>query len=108
MQTHANPAPREKTAMKTCSLLFALLLTLFANAYAADPEYGGQCAMGMAEGHKVATNCSVLWVGPNDKVYCFFNEEARQKFLQAPKENLSRAQAFWDDPENLKRLIRRE
>jgi hypothetical protein len=94
--------------MRFFSILLAALLALLPNAYAADPEFDGQCTMGMAQGHKVATNCSVLWVGPNDKVYCFFNEEARQKFLQAPKENLSRAQAFWEDPENLKRLIRRE
>ena len=94
--------------MRFFSILFAALLALLANAYAADPEFDGQCTMGMAQGRKVATDCSVLWVGPNDKVYCFFNEEARQKFLQAPKENLTRAQAFWDDPENLKRLIRRE
>jgi hypothetical protein len=94
--------------MRFFSILFAALLALLPNAYAADPEFDGQCTMSMAQGRKVATDCSVLWVGPNDKVYCFFNEEARQKFLQAPKENLTRAQAFWDDPENLKRLIRRE
>jgi hypothetical protein len=94
--------------MRLFSILFAALLSLLPNAYAADPEFDGQCTMGMAEGRKVATSCSVLWVGPNDKVYCFFNEEARQKFLQAPKENLTRAQAFWEDPENLKRLIHRE
>ena len=93
--------------MKFLTLLFTALL-LLPSAHAAEPEYGGQCAMGMAEGHKLATSCSVFWLGPNDKVYCFFNEEAKQRFLQAPKENLTRAQAFWEDPENLKRLIRRE
>jgi hypothetical protein len=94
--------------MKLFSLLFAALLVLFSNAYATDPEFNGQCTMGMAEGQKQATDCSILWVGPDDKLYCFYNEAARQKFLQAPKDNLMRAQAFWEDPENLKRLIRRE
>ncbi len=94
--------------MKFFSLLFAALLCLFSNAYAMDPEFDGQCALGMSEGKKMATNCSVLWVGPDDKLYCFFNQAAKEKFLQAPKENLTRAQAFWEDPENLKRLIRRE
>jgi hypothetical protein len=94
--------------MKFFSLLVAALLLLLPTAHAAEPEYGGQCAMGMAEGHKLATSCSVLWLGPNDKIYCFFNEEAKRRFLQAPQENLKRAQAFWEDPENLKRLIRRE
>ena len=94
--------------MKFFTLLFTAVLLLLPTAKAAEPEYGGQCAMGMAEGHKLATSCSVLWLGPDDKIYCFFNEQAKQKFLQSPKENLKRAQAFWEDPENLKRLIRRE
>jgi len=94
--------------MRFFIVLLAALVAPLPNAYAADPEFDGQCTMGMAQGQKLVTNCSVLWVGPNDKVYCFFNEEARLKFLQAPKENLSRAQAFWEDLENLKRLIRRE
>ncbi|MBI3527081.1 MAG: hypothetical protein HY067_03860 [Betaproteobacteria bacterium] len=94
--------------MKFFSLLFAALLYLFSNAYAADPEFNGQCTMGMAEGKKHATDCSILWVGPDDKLYCFANQAAKQKFLQSPKEYLTRAQAFWEDPENLKKLIRRE
>ena len=94
--------------MKFFSLLFAALLCLFSNAYAVDPEFDGQCALGMSEGKKMATNCTVLWVGPDDKLYCFLNQAAKEKFLQAPKENLTRAQAFWEDPEKLKRLIRRE
>jgi hypothetical protein len=94
--------------MKFFTLLFAALLCLSSNAYAVDPEFNGQCTMGMAQGKKHATDCSVLWVGADDKLYCFANQAAKQKFLQAPKENLERAQAFWEDPENLKKLIRRE
>jgi hypothetical protein len=94
--------------MKFSSLVFASLLALFSNVYGADPEFDGQCAMHMALGQKTPTDCSILWVGPDDKIYCFANEAAKQKFLQSPKENLQRAQAFWEDPENLKRLIRRE
>ena len=94
--------------MRIAGLLLAVLLALFSNAYAVDPEFDGQCALGMSKGQKVATNCSVLWVAPDDKLYCFFNEEAKQKFLKTPKENLQRAQAFWEDPENLRKLIRRE
>ena len=94
--------------MKSFVLVFALLLSLFADVYAADPEFGGQCAMGLAQGAKHQTDCSVLWLGPDEKIYCFVSQQAKQAFLQAPKENLKRAQAFWEDPENLKRLIRRE
>ena len=94
--------------MKFFSLLFAALLCLFSTAYATDPEFNGQCAMHMALGQKQPTDCSILWVGPDDKIYCFANQAAKQIFLQSPKENLTRAQAFWEDPENLKRLLRRE
>jgi len=94
--------------MKVVALFFAASLALLTNAYAGDPEFGGQCAMGMAEGRKMQTDCSVLWLGPDDKIYCFFDQAAKQKFLQSPKDNLKRAQAFWEDPANLKRLIKRE
>jgi hypothetical protein len=94
--------------MKRFFVLFALLLALFPNAYAGKPEFDGQCTMGLSEGRNYATDCSVLWLGPDDKIYCFANPEAKQVFLKAPKENISRAQAYWDSPENLKRLIRKE
>ncbi|HXF15902.1 MAG TPA: hypothetical protein VN496_02800 [Burkholderiales bacterium] len=94
--------------MKVFAIVFAAAFALLTNAYAGDPEFGGQCTMGMAEGRKMQTNCSVLWLGSDDKIYCFADQAAKQKFLQAPKENLKRAQAFWEDPENLKRLIKRE
>ena len=94
--------------MKLAGLLFAVLLGLISNAYAVDPEFGGQCVMGLSQRRQMATDCSVLWVGPDDRLYCFHNDAAREKFLQAPKENLARARAFWEDPENLKRLIPRE
>lgn len=46
--------------------------------------------------------------GTLDKLNCFCNQAAKQRFRQSPKENLTRAQAFWEDRENLKKLIRRE
>lgn len=94
--------------MNVAGLLFAVLLCLFSSAYAADPEFDGECPMGLSVGKKLATDCSVFWVGPDDKLYCFFNQAAKEKFLQSPKENLTRAQAFWENSENLKRLIRKE
>ncbi|MFL6582849.1 MAG: hypothetical protein ACJ8G2_19080 [Burkholderiales bacterium] len=94
--------------MKLFSVLFVVLFALCSNAVAGEPEFGGQCAMGMAEGQKMQTDCSVLWLGPDDKIYCFVDQTAKQKFLQSPKDNLKRAQAFWEDPANLKRLIKRE
>ena len=93
--------------MNVASMVFAVLLCLFSNVYAADPEFEGECPMGLSEGKQVATDCSVFWVGPDDKLYCFFNQAAKEQFLLSPKENLTRAQTFWDS-ENLKKLIRRE
>ncbi|HEX4986754.1 MAG TPA: hypothetical protein VFV71_11890 [Burkholderiales bacterium] len=86
----------------------SLSLLLLAKAWAGEPEFGGRCAWGMSQGYAVSTDCSVLWLGPDDKVYCFLDQAAKDKFLQAPKENLSRAEAAWTDPSNLKRLIKRE
>jgi len=94
--------------MKFFAVFFAAMLAFLPYAGAADPEFDGQCAMGLSEGINSATNCSVLWLGPDDKVYCFSNPSAKEAFLKAPKENLSRAQAYWQSPENLKRLIRKD
>ena len=94
--------------MKRFALVLAMMLALFSNVQAGEPEFGGKCTMGLAEGRVYNTDCSVLWLGPDDKIYCFANPDAKQAFLKSPKENLSRAQAFWDDPDNIKRLIKRE
>jgi len=94
--------------MKHFPLFLAILLSLLSNAHAAEPEFDGECTMGMSLGIKNPTDCSIFWLGPNDKIYCFSSQRAKDKFLEAPKENLSRAQAAWDDPANLKRLIRKE
>ena len=94
--------------MKFFSLLFVALLAMSSNVNAGEPEFGGKCTLGLSKGTVHATDCSVLWLGPDDKIYCFANQDAKQVFLKAPKENLSRAQAFWDNPANLKRLLRKE
>jgi YHS domain-containing protein len=65
-----------------------------AAASAAQPEFGGQCAMSLAEGEQVATDCSVKWVGPDGKTYCFGNEDAKKRFLKDPQGNLERAREF--------------
>lgn len=64
--------------------------------------------MAMSEGRRVSTDCSILWVAPDDKVYCFYDEAAKRKFLSDPQANLRRAQASWQDPENLRRLLRNQ
>ena len=90
------------------SLGFAVLLAVAAPARSADPEYDGHCAMSMAEGTGISTNCAVVWLSPEGKIYCFLNQAAKEQFLQAPRENLQRAQAFWDNPAVLKQIRRQQ
>ena len=76
-----------------------LALSLIAGVlWAADPEYGGHCAMAMSKGAALPTNCSVFWVSPEDKLYCFISEAARDEFLKTPVANLQKATEFWEDP----------
>ena len=63
-------------------------------AAASEPEFGGQCAMSLAEGQSVATDCSVKWLGPDGKTYCFGDENAKKSFLKDPQGNLERAREF--------------
>jgi len=89
------------------SIGLAVVLAFASQARGANPEYDGECAMGMAEGTKISTDCAVVWLSPEGKIYCFFNQAAKEKFMKSPQENLQRAQAFWDNPSVLKQ-IRRE
>jgi YHS domain-containing protein len=63
-------------------------------AGAAQPEFGGQCAMGLAEGRSIATDCSVTWTARDGKRYCFSSEQAKKQFLEDPQGNISRALDF--------------
>ena len=63
-------------------------------ASSAQPEFGGQCAMALAEGSSVATDCSIKWTAPDGKVYCFGSEKARKEFLEDPQGNIERARNF--------------
>jgi YHS domain-containing protein len=63
-------------------------------ASAQQPQFGGECAEGLAEGQHVKTDCKTTWVDKDGKRYCFSNEGAKKTFLKNPAENLQRAQAF--------------
>ena len=52
------------------------------------------CAMGLASGQLVKTNCSVNWTAPDGKVYCFSSEELKTAFLKNPDENIQKAKEF--------------
>ena len=92
---------RRSTWPAVFCVIAALLLAMANRAHAADaaaappqPEFGGQCAEGLAEGQHVKTSCTTTWTNKDGKTYCFSNEAAKKTFLQNPVENLQRAQAF--------------
>ena len=90
------------------SLGYSVLLAVTSPAWGAEPEYDGQCAMSMTEGTRISTDCAIVWLSPEGKIYCFFNQAAKEKFLQAPQENLQRAQAFWVNPAVPKQIRRQQ
>jgi hypothetical protein len=79
---------------------YAALAALSAAAWADDPEpeFGGNCAMSAAMGTKRPTSCAVVWISPEDKLYCFSNEDAKAYFMKDPQGNERKAQAFMKDP----------
>jgi hypothetical protein len=89
------------------TLLLGLTLSILAwGALAADPEFEGQCAMSMANRVHLPTTCSVVWISPEDKLYCFSDERAKQAFLRSPADNERKARAFWEDPSFWEKLKR--
>jgi YHS domain-containing protein len=87
-----------KRITKRCGLAAALLLALSLRAAAAgepagEPEFDGECVMGLALGKDIKTDCSVNTVYGGRK-YCFGNETAKQLFLKKPDEFLLKAHVY--------------
>ena len=57
-------------------------------------EFDNSCAMGLAEGQTVKTDCSVNWTAPDGKVYCFSSENSKATFLKNAEANIKKAQDF--------------
>jgi YHS domain-containing protein len=64
-------------------------------AGASKGEFDNSCAMGMAEGQTVKTDCSVNWTADDGKVYCFSSEASKEAFLKNPTENIQKAKEFF-------------
>lgn len=71
--------------------LAGLLMSLPAFARAAEPEFGGYCAEGLAQNMRIKTDCSVNWTGKDGKLYCFSSPGSRALFLKDPDGNLKKA-----------------
>jgi YHS domain-containing protein len=87
---------------RRCAVAAALLLSLSPSAAAAgesagapggEPEFDGECVMGLALGKDIKTDCSVNTVYSGKK-YCFGNETAKQLFLKKPDEFLLKAHVY--------------
>ncbi len=91
-------------------IALAVLLTsaTWATAAEHEPEGGGHCAMSAANGSSLPTSCSVVWISPQDKLYCFSSENAKRLFLQDPEANERRAQAFFKNPSLWEKLKKEE
>lgn len=83
--------------MSRSAALLVLSLSAAA-AVSADPEFEGHCAMSVSVGTRLPTDCSVVWISPEDKLYCFSSEQAKAAFMRDPRTNEQRAQANWKDP----------
>jgi hypothetical protein len=72
----------------------ALWLGALAPAHAVEGEFGDQCAMGLASGQNVKTDCSVNWTDEDGHVYCFSSESSKEAFLKDPAGNIKKAKDF--------------
>jgi hypothetical protein len=71
-----------------CAVLFASGGTALA---AVAGEFGNYCAMGLVNGDKKLTDCSISQkIGK--KTYCFGSNAAKETFMQDPDANIAQAQ----------------
>jgi YHS domain-containing protein len=87
--------------LTAAALLTGMLALAPASAALAMDDHGGagaefdeSCAMGLADGQMVKTDCSVSWTADDGKVYCFSSENSKSAFLKDPKANLALAKKF--------------
>ena len=80
--------------MKAIYLVPALATALVFSTAAMAGEFGNYCAMNLAQGKKVETDCSInAMIG--GKEYCFFNTAAKESFMKDPKVLLAKASDFY-------------
>ena len=85
----------QRSRVSIAAATAVLLLLGFANpSVAADGEFDDSCAMGLASGQTVKTDCSVNWTDEDGKVYCFSSEDSKAAFLKDPKSNIQKAREF--------------
>jgi hypothetical protein len=79
----------------TLAFAGALLLGLGTTAaLAVNDEFSNKCAMGLASGNDIQTDCSIN-MEFQGKTYCFGSKEAMTQFMADPTGNLAKAQAYY-------------
>ncbi|MFD0988167.1 hypothetical protein [Methyloligella solikamskensis] len=63
---------------------------------AAGGAFDDYCAMGLASKQQVKTDCSINWIGPDNKLYCFSTNNSKEAFLKNPDGNISKAAAYFE------------
>ena len=71
-----------------CAMLFASGGAALA---AVAGEFGNYCAMGLVNGEKKLTDCSISQK-IDKKTYCFGNNVAKESFMKDPEANIAKAQ----------------
>jgi YHS domain-containing protein len=67
---------------------------------AVNGQFDDYCAMGLAEGQEVKTDCSINWTAEDGKVYCFSSKASKETFLKNPTENIQKAREFFIAKDN--------
>jgi YHS domain-containing protein len=63
-------------------------------AIAATGAYDNMCAMGLAMGKQIETDCSISGeIG--GQTYCFGSQEAKDTFMKNPDDNLAKANKYY-------------
>ena len=80
-------------------LNFAIAAVAIANiSPVSAEEFDGYDAMSLAQGKRVATDCSINWKDPkNGKIYCFANARNQFMFKQNTRTFVPRAQATFEN-----------
>lgn len=81
------------------ALAGAALLGFSTGAIAAVAgEFGNYCAMGLVNGEKKLTDCSISSKIDGKKTYCFGNNAAKEAFMKDPEANIAKAQETFSAP----------
>jgi YHS domain-containing protein len=89
-----NNHTQRETPMRALIASAALGTMMLATAAfaATEGEFDNMCAMGLAMGKEVKTDCSIN-AEIDGKTYCFGSEDAKAEFMKNPQGNLAKAQA---------------